>query len=445
MKALKIKKAPILLPLAILAAALAAYTFLHMQGISAAGSLSLGRQYLTELNYGGAIAAFTQAIELDPNSKEARIGLARAYRGTENYDMAEKVLEELTCAGQPDEEAAAEMVDILRSGGKLGQAVQMAQLLIAATDKEEYYRLLDGLLEELYAQPRSYAAGTDHALKLIGGEVLSRGENALGQLGTEPDANPEQAGFAPAGFPGTAVKAACAGRTSLVIDSSGGLWAAGENRWGQMGGGYAVTSPQGGWTQVPCPGPAADAAGTTGRLLVLLEDGSLWSAGADGSQTLRRLSRFPAAAAIAASESQAAVLTTDGQLYRSWAQTPETWELAASGVYTFGLSDDTLCWAKQGGGLGSDRGWTGFQPGENGGAALDAPVSIVSAGGRTYCTVSGGGLYCLRDGQAGKEVPCGGPVRGLYAQGDLIILEYGDGTAAYIAGGADTPAPLEAL
>ena len=70
------------------------------------------------------------------------------------------------------------------------------------------------------------------------------------------------------------------GRTSFVVDADGALWAAGENRWGQMGEGYAITAPQGGWVQVPAPGAVADVAGTTGRLLVLLTDGSLWTVGA---------------------------------------------------------------------------------------------------------------------------------------------------------------------
>ena len=83
MKALKIKKGPILLPLLLLAAALGAYTLLNYQGVTAADSLSLGEQQLNNLDYSGAVASFTQAISLDPSSRDARIGLAKAYAGAE--------------------------------------------------------------------------------------------------------------------------------------------------------------------------------------------------------------------------------------------------------------------------------------------------------------------------------------------------------------------------
>ena len=95
MNALKIKKGPIILPLLLLAALLAGYTAMNFRGISAADSLSLGQQYLNEMDYGGAIAAFTKAIELDPTSREAHLGLARAYVGSENDELAQELLEEM--------------------------------------------------------------------------------------------------------------------------------------------------------------------------------------------------------------------------------------------------------------------------------------------------------------------------------------------------------------
>src|SRR5699024_2195994 len=50
--------------------------------------LDLGQKYLTELNYTEAILAFTQAIEIDPESIPAYMGRAEAYRGTEQYEEA---------------------------------------------------------------------------------------------------------------------------------------------------------------------------------------------------------------------------------------------------------------------------------------------------------------------------------------------------------------------
>ena len=50
--------------------------------------LNLGQRYLTELNYTEAILAFTEAIEIDPESIPAYMGRAEAYRGTEQYEEA---------------------------------------------------------------------------------------------------------------------------------------------------------------------------------------------------------------------------------------------------------------------------------------------------------------------------------------------------------------------
>ena len=114
MRSLQVKKGPILVPLIALAAALAVYTLLNFRGTSAASCLSLGQQRLNELDHGGAVAAFTQAIELDPTSREARIGLAQAYAGTESYDVAQEVLADMVYTEQPDQDAAEVMIDLLR-------------------------------------------------------------------------------------------------------------------------------------------------------------------------------------------------------------------------------------------------------------------------------------------------------------------------------------------
>ena len=50
--------------------------------------LDLGQRYLVELNYSEAILAFTEAINIDPESIPAYMGRAEAYRGTEQYEEA---------------------------------------------------------------------------------------------------------------------------------------------------------------------------------------------------------------------------------------------------------------------------------------------------------------------------------------------------------------------
>ncbi len=444
MRSLQVKKGPILVPLIALAAALAVYTLLNFRGTSAASCLSLGQQRLNELDHGGAVAAFTQAIELDPTSREARIGLAQAYAGTESYDVAQEVLADMVYTEQPDQDAAEVMIDLLRQGGQTHQAVRLAQTLVESTDSDESYSLRDSLLTELFTSKRSLAQGTDQALIIANGAVLSRGSNALGQLGLDPSEGTER--YVSARFSGTPVKVACIGRTSLVVDASGALWAAGENRWGQMGEGYAVTAPQSGWRQVPCPGAVADVAGTTGRLLALLQDGSLWTAGAGTGQALTRLERFPLVVEIAANSRQAVVLTAGGRLYRSYSDSPEVWELAASDVSSFSLSEDALCWVgsqnqigAEGGRLGLPDAW--YVP--EGIVAGEAIDTIASANGLTLFTAAGGRLCRLPGDGSVEEVETEGVVTALYPRGQVLVLEYANGTAQYWAADMSAPAPLE--
>lgn len=54
--------------------------------------LDLGQKYLTELDYEQAVVAFVQAIELEPRSVEAYMGLADAYIGMGDTDAALEAL-----------------------------------------------------------------------------------------------------------------------------------------------------------------------------------------------------------------------------------------------------------------------------------------------------------------------------------------------------------------
>ena len=95
------------------------------------------------------------------------------------------------------------------------------------------------------------AAGLDHSLVLIGGEVWAWGRNRNGQLGNPtnfnkdtPVTSPVQVKVGPS--PGTPlldiVKIVAIGNHSLAIDSSGKLWAWGDNTYGQLGNGKTKDS-----------------------------------------------------------------------------------------------------------------------------------------------------------------------------------------------------------
>ena len=447
MSGIKLKKGPILLPLVLLAASLTAYTALNFRGATAADSLSVGQQYLNEMDYGGAVAAFTQAIELDPTSREARLGLAQAYQGAGDTDFARDMLEDMVYTQSPDQDATSALLDLLRENGQLVQAVELSQQLIDATDADEYYTLQVELLTGLAAQPRALAVGTDQTLMIQNGRVLSRGSNTLGQLGVDPAAIPGTEQYIDAQFPGsTPRKVACLGRTSYVVDDSGALWTAGENRWGQMGGGYATTVPQGGWVQVPVPGSVADVAGTTGRLLVLLTDGSLWTAGAGAEQELTRMARFPVVIQVASNQQYAAVLTADGQLYRSPSENPNQWELEARDVSSFTLTEEDLSWVTTGNQMSGSRG--GYSTpsdwyDENGNMRPAFYLhEIARLDGRTILTDMAGTLYRIQNDGALETVSTPAPVAAIHGAGSALVLELTDGSALMWEQGMDAPQAL---
>ena len=56
--------------------------------------LALGGKYLSELDYEQAIAAYRQAIEIDPKCEDAYLALAEIYVALEDYPAAREILEE---------------------------------------------------------------------------------------------------------------------------------------------------------------------------------------------------------------------------------------------------------------------------------------------------------------------------------------------------------------
>lgn len=449
MQALKIKKGPILLPLALLALVLVLYTVLHFQGNSAARSVELGRQYLNDLDYSSAVAAFTEAIALDPGDAEARVGLAQAYAGEGEYGFAQQVLEPVVYTERPEEDSVLQMIELLRQSGQLTKAVQLAQTLIDQTDDEAYYTLRSELMSELYSTARPVAQGFDQTLLVRDGQLYSKGDNVLGELGTLPQSTVTMQQFASAQFTGTPLRVHCAGRTSYVLDTSGTLWAAGENRWGQMSQGYSITAPRSGWQQVLTAGTVADMAGTTGRLLMLQTDGTLWTAGAGSDQHLTRLRRIPTAVRVGADDYRAVVLSTDGQLYESDAAEPDTWRTVASGVADFTITDDGLCWVGQDGSIHSDS-YSFYVPDswydENGNVEPDRTVCTLASTGSLTLLVTPGGVLCRLPGDGTvQEIETASPVKSLYGEGDMLVLVYEDGSAQYWQDGAAAPQDIALL
>lgn len=445
MEVFKRNRGPLLFPVVLLAVTLVGYVVftIFANTASTAGHLAVGQQYLNDLNYSGAILEFTNAISIDPCNKEARIGLAKAYSGSGNNEVAADVLTDVLDKDSPDEEIADELIDIYTKSGQLGQALVLIQEMINHTDDDRYYELLSQVVRMYWQQPHSYAQGSDQYLRISNGVVESRGRNTLGQLGTEAllgDPEQEQADFAPAGFDGTALQVYCAGRTSYVVDDAHNLWAAGENRWGQMSVGYGFTAPLSGWRQITDSGDIAAVSGTTGQLLVLKTDGTLWSAGYGAEQTLKQVKQFPGVIQLCSTPDGAAILTSGGKLYYHHAD-EEGWDFIAQNVVAFAFMGGSLVWVDVDGNLVSQGGvnfpgdWYNDQTGK-----VAAPFEVCRvAASDTVLLLQGTGnmLYQIDQGGEVTELKTESQVLNLYSQMGSAVAELEDGTLMYWESGAE--------
>ncbi len=84
--------------------------------------LNLGDKYLSELQYEQAVAAYLEAIEIDPKNVDAYLGLADAYIAQGDYDKAIEVLEE--AVDELDGDARDEVKDKLKEVKKLKKQEQ---------------------------------------------------------------------------------------------------------------------------------------------------------------------------------------------------------------------------------------------------------------------------------------------------------------------------------
>lgn len=65
--------------------------------------LSLGEKYLSEMNYEDAIAAFEEALQIDPKTEDAYIGIANVYIGLKDYKKALDAIERgISVLGETD-------------------------------------------------------------------------------------------------------------------------------------------------------------------------------------------------------------------------------------------------------------------------------------------------------------------------------------------------------
>ena len=166
------------------------------------------------------------------------------------------------------------------------------------------------------------ASGNAHSLILKhGGSVWTTGRNNDGQLGDTSAIGKKK--FVQIVFSGA--KAVAAGAShSMVLKQDGSLWAAGSNSYGQLGGGWIPLVSTS--VLLPVVKSAVEAA-SAGRYhsVMLKQDGSVWSAGANyfgqlGDGSINRRSTFvqvisSGAKAVAAGWHHSMVVKQDGSLW----------------------------------------------------------------------------------------------------------------------------------
>lgn len=429
---LRVKKLPILLPLLLTAVLLITAAVMTRLGKeSATVHTNLGQKYLNDMNYSGAITEFLQSLSMDPTVQDARLGLAEAYIASGSPEMVSEILAPLTETESPE---AYRLLIESQKDVDPRQALLTAQMLVDHTDSEEDYGLRDNLLQRTLAEPHSYARGVDQQLVILGGEVLSAGSNTLGQLGTDRFLATDrvQDGFQSARFPGQPLRVYCAGRTSYVVDQGGDLWAAGENRWGQLGVNYVSAVPQNGWTRIVDSGDVAAVSGYVGMLYVLKTDGSLWYAGQGGVIEFQQVRDFGQVTAIDSSGRQTAVLTAGGELYLRNEAAPLRWTRQAGHVKNFCFSGSQLIWVtdenricSQNGAVQMPNTWT--WDGE--GVVPDFVVCDIAADANGLLLLDAAGkLRRVFQGQIYESDESAAV--SIYSSGEAAVVERADGAAA---------------
>ena len=123
------------------------------------------------------------------------------------------------------------------------------------------------------------AAGGTHSLILAGGKVYAAGSDRFGQLGQGAVNGANKTSFTPVAIPSsTPVAVAAGGNHSLIVTASGKVFACGDNSYGQLAQ-PATTASSGTLVEVVFPGPSikiVSAAAGADHNLAVDEDGGVW-------------------------------------------------------------------------------------------------------------------------------------------------------------------------
>lgn len=134
--------------------------------------LEAGEKYLSELDYEQAIVTYQQVLEVDPNNREAKLGLAEAYDSGQEFVYAENVYRTMLDNGDTAADVYYKLADLYIREGKLDEARELLDEAANHTNDEDISRLHE--MTKPQAPQLSYESGTYQ--NRIAVEIVPSGE-----------------------------------------------------------------------------------------------------------------------------------------------------------------------------------------------------------------------------------------------------------------------------
>lgn len=124
--------------------------------------LELGQRYLDEMDYEQAVAAFTEAIEIDPNCRDAYIGRGDAYNGLGGEENMFLALDDYQMAMELDETNSAVYISIANIYLAQDRSDAACDILRQGREKAENKQSICNMLDDITEQE----AKTENTLQI---------------------------------------------------------------------------------------------------------------------------------------------------------------------------------------------------------------------------------------------------------------------------------------
>lgn len=128
--------------------------------------LSLGYKYLLDGAYVQAEQAFSKALELDENSIEAQLGLAKSFVAQEKYSEAEAIAKEIIKGDTANQDALGLMITICIGRGDIAGAFAALEQGEDAAGKDAFAAIRNGIEEKIKIQAEELEADVSQPVRV---------------------------------------------------------------------------------------------------------------------------------------------------------------------------------------------------------------------------------------------------------------------------------------